>query len=217
VYGINHTILNKEFTECVVDFGCAKFVTKGHEGVFEHICVDFAVDFEGIESLEDGVIIISTSGLVRRCPWTSRPPPPPPSPSSTSSPSPPSSPISIPGDGICSTSYCFCMLGGDIGNHSTLYSPSDLCLYWTNILEVLVIPDMVEKLPLECIQFGIPLHNHLNVINFDIVSVNPVQKLHCKYCIILEKIVNNWKQFSMVFSAFKKIFTQHKVEPSKAS
>jgi len=91
------------------------------------------------------------------------------------SPSPPSSPISIPGDGICSTSYCFCMLGGDIGNHSTLYSPSDLCLYWTNILEVLVIPDMVEKLPLECIQFGIPLHNHLNVINFDIVSVNPVQ------------------------------------------
>merc|ERR1719268_237511 len=60
--GINHTILNKEFTECVVDFGCAKFVTKGHEGVFEHICVDFAVDFEGIESLEDGVIIISTSG-----------------------------------------------------------------------------------------------------------------------------------------------------------
>merc|ERR1712098_758403 len=27
MYGINHTILNKEFTECVVDFGCAKFVS----------------------------------------------------------------------------------------------------------------------------------------------------------------------------------------------
>merc|ERR1712066_1046279 len=62
MYGINHTILNKEFTECVVYFRCAKFVTKGHKGVFEHVCVDFAVDFEGIESLEDGIVIISTSG-----------------------------------------------------------------------------------------------------------------------------------------------------------
>merc|ERR1712237_246277 len=55
-------VLNKEFTECVVYFGCAKFVTKGHKGVFEHVCVDFAVDFEGIESLKDGIVIISTSG-----------------------------------------------------------------------------------------------------------------------------------------------------------
>ena len=28
--------------------------------LFLHVCVDFAVDFEGIESLKDGVVIIST-------------------------------------------------------------------------------------------------------------------------------------------------------------
>merc|ERR1719420_1740334 len=62
LYCINHTVLNDEFTECVVYFGSREFVTKGHKRVFEHVCVDFAVNFEGIESLKDGVIIISTSG-----------------------------------------------------------------------------------------------------------------------------------------------------------
>merc|ERR1712048_1506851 len=62
LYCINHTVLNDEFTECVVYFGSREFVTKGHKRVFEHVCVDFAVTFEGIESLKDGVIIISTSG-----------------------------------------------------------------------------------------------------------------------------------------------------------
>ena len=33
--GINHTILNWEFSECVVYFGGGEFVTEGHKGVFE--------------------------------------------------------------------------------------------------------------------------------------------------------------------------------------
>ena len=37
--------------------------------IFLHICVDFAVDFEGIESLEDGVIIISTYNSKKKTSW----------------------------------------------------------------------------------------------------------------------------------------------------
>ena len=88
--GINHTVLNDEFGKGIVNLRGGKFVTEGHERVFEpkivkiisiqtsfgsprnprfpytqnskflHFCVDLSVDFEGIESLEDGVIIIST-------------------------------------------------------------------------------------------------------------------------------------------------------------
>lgn len=76
--GIDHTILDNEFTKSIVALSGGEFVTECAKGVFEpierlikikilffeykylHFCVDFAVDFESIKSLKDGIVIIST-------------------------------------------------------------------------------------------------------------------------------------------------------------
>jgi len=60
--GIDKSVFDQEFTVGVINFLVCEFVTESDEGVSEHFCVDFAVDFESLEGLKDGIVIISASG-----------------------------------------------------------------------------------------------------------------------------------------------------------
>jgi len=62
VSGVDHSTVDLELGEGVVDLGGGELVAEGHEGVSEGLGVDLAVDLEGLERLEDGFVIVSATG-----------------------------------------------------------------------------------------------------------------------------------------------------------
>merc|ERR1719186_1410063 len=62
VGGVDHATVNLELGEGIVDLGGGELVAEGHEGVSEGLGVDLAVDVEGVEGLEDGLVVVSAAG-----------------------------------------------------------------------------------------------------------------------------------------------------------
>jgi len=62
VGGIDHATIDLELSEGIVDLAGGELVAEGHEGVSEGLSVDLAVDFEGLEGLEDGFVVIGAAG-----------------------------------------------------------------------------------------------------------------------------------------------------------
>jgi len=62
VLTIDHTAVYLEFGESVFNFLCGKFITEGHEGMPEHLGVNFAVHLESLERLEDDLVIVGSTG-----------------------------------------------------------------------------------------------------------------------------------------------------------
>jgi len=62
VGSIDHATVNLELGEGVVNLRGGKLVSEGHEGMSEGFSINLAVDLEGLEGLEDGLVVISTTG-----------------------------------------------------------------------------------------------------------------------------------------------------------
>jgi len=62
VGSVDHATVNLELSEGIVDLGGGELVSEGHEGVSEGLSIDLAVDLEGLEGFEDGLIVIGTTG-----------------------------------------------------------------------------------------------------------------------------------------------------------
>jgi len=62
VSSIDHATVNLELGEGIVDLGGGELVAEGHEGVSEGLGVDLSVDVEGVEGLEDGLVVVSAAG-----------------------------------------------------------------------------------------------------------------------------------------------------------
>jgi len=62
VGGIDHSTVDLELSEGIVDFGGGELVAEGHEGVSEGLSINLAVDLEGLEGFEDGFVIIGATG-----------------------------------------------------------------------------------------------------------------------------------------------------------
>jgi len=62
VGGIDHTTINLELGEGIIDLGGRELVAKGHEGVSEGLGVNLAVHLESLEGLEDGLVVVSAAG-----------------------------------------------------------------------------------------------------------------------------------------------------------
>merc|ERR1711937_897816 len=61
VGSVDHATVNLELGEGVVDLGGGELVAEGHEGVSEGLSVDLAVNVEGVEGLEDGLVVVSAA------------------------------------------------------------------------------------------------------------------------------------------------------------
>jgi len=61
VFGVDHATVNLELREGIVALGGRELVAEGHEGVSEGLSVDLAVDLEGLEGLEDGLVVVSAA------------------------------------------------------------------------------------------------------------------------------------------------------------
>jgi len=61
VGSVDHATVNLELGEGVVDLGGGELVAEGHEGVSEGLGVDLAVNVEGVEGLEDGLVVVSAA------------------------------------------------------------------------------------------------------------------------------------------------------------
>jgi len=66
VGSVDHTTIDFELSERVVNLRCRELVAEGHEGVSECFSIDLSVDLEGLERLDDGLIIISAAGHLAR-------------------------------------------------------------------------------------------------------------------------------------------------------
>jgi len=62
VSGVDHSTVDLELGEGVVDLGGGELVAEGHEGVSEGLGVDLAVDLESLEGLDDGLVIVGATG-----------------------------------------------------------------------------------------------------------------------------------------------------------
>jgi len=62
VFGVDHATVHLELGERIVALRCAELVSEGHEGVSEGLGVDLSVDLEGLEGLEDGLVIVGSAG-----------------------------------------------------------------------------------------------------------------------------------------------------------
>ena len=62
VGSVDHATVDLELGEGIVDLGGGELVAEGHEGVSEGLGVDLAVDVEGVEGLEDGLVVVSAAG-----------------------------------------------------------------------------------------------------------------------------------------------------------
>jgi len=62
VGGVDHATVDLELSESIVDLGGGELVAEGHEGVSEGLGVDLAVDLEGLEGFEDGLVVIGATG-----------------------------------------------------------------------------------------------------------------------------------------------------------
>jgi len=62
VGGVDHSTVDLELGEGIVNLGGGELVAEGHEGVSEGLGVNLAVDFEGLEGLEDGFVVVSATG-----------------------------------------------------------------------------------------------------------------------------------------------------------
>jgi len=61
VGSVDHATVNLELGEGIVDLGGGELVAEGHEGVSEGLGVDLAVNVEGVEGLEDGLVVVSAA------------------------------------------------------------------------------------------------------------------------------------------------------------
>jgi len=62
VGSVDHATIDLELREGIVDLGGRELVSKGHERVSESLGIDLSVDLEGLERLEDGFVIIGSTG-----------------------------------------------------------------------------------------------------------------------------------------------------------
>jgi len=62
VGSVDHAAVNLELGEGIVNLGGGELVAEGHEGVSEGLSIDLAVDLEGLEGFEDGLVVISATG-----------------------------------------------------------------------------------------------------------------------------------------------------------
>jgi len=61
VGSVDHAAVNLELGEGIVNLGGGELVAEGHEGVSEGLGVDLAVNVEGVEGLEDGLVVVSAA------------------------------------------------------------------------------------------------------------------------------------------------------------
>jgi len=62
VGSVDHATVDLELGEGVVNLGGGELVAEGHEGVSEGLSIDLAVDLEGLEGFEDGLVVIGATG-----------------------------------------------------------------------------------------------------------------------------------------------------------
>jgi len=61
VGSIDHSTVNLELSEGIIDLRSGELVSEGHKGVSESLSIDLSVDLEGLEGLHDGLIVISAT------------------------------------------------------------------------------------------------------------------------------------------------------------
>jgi len=62
VSSINHSSVNLELGEGIIDLRGRELVAKGHEGVSESLGINLSIDLEGLEGLDDGLVIVGATG-----------------------------------------------------------------------------------------------------------------------------------------------------------
>jgi len=66
VSGIDHTTVDFELGERVINLRCRELVSEGHERVSERLSIDLTADLKGLKGLEDGLVVIGAAGHFAR-------------------------------------------------------------------------------------------------------------------------------------------------------